>query len=48
VVASWNGSGGAIKTVEYGGWESNSRTVKTLLGLEQVGWNSYLADLTEV
>jgi len=32
--------GGAIKIVEYGGWESNSRIVKAVLGLEQVGWNS--------
>jgi len=46
--ASQNGGGGAIKTVEYNGWESNSRIVKTALGLEQVGRNSYLADLAAV
>jgi len=28
VAASRNSGGGAIKMVEYGGWESNSRTVK--------------------
>ena len=48
MAVSWNGGGGAIETVEYGGWESNSRIVKTELGLEQVGWNSYLADLAAV
>jgi len=48
VAASQNSGGGAINTVEYGGWESNSRTVKAVLGLKQVGWNSYLADLTAV
>ena len=35
--ASRNGGGGAIETVGYGGWESNSRAVKAVLGLEQVG-----------
>jgi len=39
--ASRNGGGGAIKTVGYGGRESSSRTVKTVLGLEQVGRNSW-------
>jgi len=39
--ASRNGGGGAIETVGYGGRESSSRTVKTALGLEQVGWNSW-------
>jgi len=43
--ASRNGGGGAIETVGYGGRESNSRAVKAVLGLEQVGRNSYLADL---
>jgi len=38
--ASRNSGGGAIKAVGYGGRESSSRTVKTALGLEQVGWNS--------
>ena len=32
-----NGGGGAIETVGYSSQESNSRTVKTVLGLEQVG-----------
>ena len=48
MAASRNGGSGAIETVEYGGWESNSRAVKTALGLEQVGRNSYLADLVAV
>jgi len=40
VAAGWNGSGGAINTVEYSGWESDSRTVEMVLGLKRVGWNS--------
>ena len=40
VAASWNGGSGAIKTVEYDDRENNSKTVKTALGLEQVGRNS--------
>jgi len=36
MAASQNGGSGAIKTVEYGGRESNSRTVKTALGLASV------------
>jgi len=39
--ASRNSGGGAIETVGYSGQESSSRTVKTTLGLEQVGWNSW-------
>ena len=38
--ASRNSGGGAIETVGYSGRESNSRTVKIALGLEQVGQNS--------
>jgi len=45
VATSRNGVGGAIETVEYDGRESNSKTVRTALGLEQVGRNSYLAYL---
>ena len=40
MAASQNGGGGAIKMVEDGGQESNSRAVKAVLGLEQVGQNS--------
>jgi len=47
-MASRNDGGGAIEMVEYGGRESNSKTVKIALGLEQVGRNSYLADLAVV
>ena len=36
-VAGQNGGGKAIKMVGYGGQASNSRTVKIVLGLEQVG-----------
>jgi len=39
MAASQNGGGRAIKMVEYGGRESNSRIVKTVLGLKQVGQN---------
>ena len=40
VAASWNGGSRVIKIVEYDNQESNSKTVKTVLGLKQVGRNS--------
>ena len=48
MVVSRNSGGEAVEMVEYSGWESNSRIVKIALGLEQVSWNSYLADFAVV